>query len=151
MAKKNEHFASAAVLVRADNNGFGANLISPYINGSSTKQEQQIADKTHQHLLIMDGHRRKTDFAINEMSRLHQHGSSEFFNVASHVADLSEQAAGKPYEAVVQAFNKLNTESAGNHILGAMNVGARIIAEVIDDPIDVLPVEEKKGWSLFGW
>jgi len=149
MAKQTEFFPGVALMVHTGTGNFGINPISPYVNGSSSKDEQQIAAVTQKQLLIMHNQRLKSEVATSEISNLHKHGSKEFSHLAAQVTEINEQASGKGHEAVVQAFNKLNLEMAGNHILGAMSVGARTIAEPINKPID-LPVAEKKGWRILG-
>lgn len=143
MPKKTEYFSNAAILIRSGTNSFGTSPIMPYVNGSLSKQDQQIATETQKHMLIMHNKRLKAEVAVGEIDSLHQCGSSEFLTFAAHTTEVNEQAAGKPHEAVVKAFNELNRESCGNHILGAINVGAHAIAIEIERTIE-LPVEEEE-------
>ena len=111
-----------------------------------TKTEQRMALESRKQAQVIRAQAAKTALAMEKINEMHQHAADEFHATAQHLSAVRQQAAGTDYQAQVDEFTKRDAQLAAQHTFGALEVGARKVAEEVHRSLYLADVpEEKRG------
>lgn len=111
-----------------------------------TKREQKVLNEQHIQNLVIRLTGEKTNLAMQEIRGLHETGMVHFQEANHYIHEVKSRPGPKQCQAANDHFGSKLTEMLGDHLMGAIHIGATDIALEVERPLYQGPEPERAWW-----
>jgi len=141
MSKKKESPLELAPLDQAPSSGFSKDIA--IFTDNLPEDEQRILDECGKEVLVMDGNRAKTIFAIDQIAEIHKHSVVTFEDTTAFILAIKDEQLDGEQKVYMDEFCIRSVQVLGRHIFSIMEVGAANIGKEVHRSL-YPPIEQQK-------